>query len=148
MSTRSPFLGKGTYFPFSFDRSTGGVKRASSENYSPSNPGIVDNDIIKINGSIHYILSTPIGTRLFLPTFGSNLYKLVFEPNDDIFVDTARVYVSNALNTWEKRIILLSVDVLTSTQDLIDNTAYLRTNYRIITSQQLGNFVFPFVRRI
>lgn len=147
MST-SPFLGKGTYFPFRFDSATGGVKRASSENYLPSNPGVVNDDIVKINGSIHHILSTPIGSRLFLPTFGSDLYKLVFEPNDEIFVDMARVYVANALNTWEKRIILLSIDVLTSTQDLVNNTAHLRINYRVITNQQLGNAIYPFVRRI
>jgi len=144
----SPFLGKGTYFPFGFDPATGGVKRASSENYLPSNPGVVSDDLVKINGSIHHILSTAIGTRLFLPTFGSNLYKLVFEPNDDIFVDSARVYISDALTAWEKRIVLLSIDVLTSTVDLNNNTAYLRVNYRVVTSQILGNFVYPFVRRI
>lgn len=144
----SPFLGKGTYFPFSFDPARGGVKRASSENYLPSNPGIVSDDLIKINGSIHHILSTAVGTRLFLPTFGSNLYKLVFEPNDGIFIDTARVYISDALGHWEKRIVLMSIDVLTSTVDLNNNTAYLRINYRVITSQCLSNFVYPFVRRI
>lgn len=144
----SPFLGKGTYFPFSFDPATGGVKRASSENYLPSNPGIISDDLVKINGSIHHILATAIGTRLFLPTFGSNLYRLVFEPNDSVFVDTARVYISEALTNWEKRITLLSIDVLTSTVDLQNNTAYFRINYRVITSQVLGNAVFPFVRRI
>lgn len=144
----SPFLGKGTYFPFSFDNATGGVKKASSENYLPSNPGIVKDDLVKINGSIHHILSTAVGSRFFLPTFGSNLYKLAFEPNDDVFVDSARVCISEALGTWEKRIILLSIDVLTSTIDLNNNTAHLRVNYRVITSQQIGNAIFPFIRRI
>jgi phage baseplate assembly protein W len=144
----SPFLGKGTYFPFSFSRDTGGVKRASSENYLPNNPGVISDDLVKINGSIHHILSTAIGARAFLPTFGSNLFKLTFEPNDEVFIDSARVALANALNTWEKRITLLSIDVLTSSVDLNNNTAYLRINYRVIQSQVVGNFTFPFVRRI
>jgi len=148
MPTFSPFLGKGAKYPFRFDEVTGGVQKASSENYAPNNPAVTGADLEKINGSLAYIFSTALGERFFFPDFGSDLFKLVFEPNDDIFIDALRVFISNAISKWEKRITLMGVDVLTTTGDLDQNTARVTVKYQIISSQVVGNFIYPFVRRI
>lgn len=143
----SPFLGKGAFFPFGFNPSTGGVKKASAENYVPGS-ATASTELTKINGSIEHILSVALGTRFFLPIFGSKVHELVFEPNDDIFADSIRVYITEALNLWEKRITVFSIDVLTSPADLENNTAKIVINYKMISSQVVGNFIYPFVRQI
>ena len=147
MTNFSPFLGKGARYPFAFDEITGGVKTASSEGYYLGNPAINDS-LEKINGSIENILSTTLNKRFFLPTFGSKVNSLVFEPNDDIFADTIRIYIGEALNTWEKRIIVLSTDVLTDNTDLDNHTAKITVNYKVISSQKVGNYIYPFVRSL
>lgn len=144
----SPFLGKGAKYPFTFDSITGGVKRSSSEEYNVGAPVIRGTQLDKINGSLHHILTTPLGSRLFLPDFGSNLYRLVFEPNNDVFSGMARVYISDAISKWEKRIIILTIDILTNTADRINHTAKININYRVISTQITGNYVYPFVRSI
>lgn len=148
MTVFSPFLGKGAKYPFSFDTISGGVKKASSENYNPASPTLTDKDLAKINGSLHLIFSTMLGSRFFNPEFGSNIQKLVFEPNDDIFADTLRVYISDAINKWEKRIKILSIDIVTTNKDIDNHTARVNIKYLIISSQTVGNFIYPFVRRI
>lgn len=148
MSVFSPFLGKGAKYNFGFDEVTGGVKKASSENYSTNNTSVANKDLEKINGSLAFIFSTSLGERFFLPEFGSNLYKLVFEPNDDIFTDSLRVFISSAIAKWEKRIILMGIDIQTTNNELENNTARVNVKYQIISSQVVGNFIYPFVRRI
>jgi len=144
----SAFLGKGAKYPFAFDRVSGGVKRASSENYYLGNPAVTGGTLEKINGAIEFILSTALESRFFLPTFGSALNQLVFEPNDTVFADAMKVYVVDALARWEKRIVILSVDVLTTDTDRDENLSRIVVNYKVISSQVVGNYVYPFVREI
>ena len=148
MPVFSPFLGKGAKYPFKFSEVTGGVEKASSENYFPNNPVVAGDAIEKVNGSLNFIFNTTLGERFFLPDFGSNLYKVVFEPNDDIFADAMRVYIANAISKWEKRVVLLGVDILTNISDQDNNTARITVKYKIINSQVVGNFIYPFVRNI
>ena len=146
MAGFSPFLGKGAKYPFAFDENTGGIRKASSENYYLGGTGL--EDLVKINDSIAHILSVTVGTRFFLPTFGARVNDLVFEPNDDIFADAIRVYIVDALKTWEKRIDILSVDISTDVEDLKQHKSKIQINYRVISSQKLGNYVYPFVRTL
>lgn len=69
----------------------------------------VDNEAIK--NSIRNILLTPIGTMPGKPTFGSNLYKVLFEIIDHITIELIRTYVVDALAKWEPRIQVSQVDV-------------------------------------
>ena len=64
--------------------------------------------------SMKNILQTPIGTRFFLPTFGSRLTELIFEPNVFILADLARMYTREAIEKWEPRVTI--VDILTDTE--------------------------------
>jgi len=148
MSVFSPFLGKGAAYPFNFDIVTGGVKVASSENYYLGNPTVATSDLDKINMAIANIIATPLGTRFFLPEFGCKLNTLVFEPNDEVFANLARVYVADALFKWEKRLIVRAIDVITTIDNLQSNSVEIKINYQIIGSQVIGNYVYPFVRNI
>ena len=70
-----------------------------------------------IKQSIMMILSTIPGERVMRPTYGCDLFKLVFSPNDDTTAGLAIHYVKTALSVWEKRIDLLDVDAQADPDD-------------------------------
>lgn len=80
----------------------------------------------KIKQSIEDILEVRVGEKFGSPNYGSRLYEIVFEPNDRIAKDLVKEYVIDALNRWEDRIEIDSIDVMQE-----DNEMYIRINYRI-----------------
>lgn len=126
---QTQLIGTGIRFPEPFDDSTGRAVTASG--------------LDKINNSILHILGTPIGTRFFLPEFGSRLYELVFEPNDSIFSDLAVLYIKDALNKWEPRINNINVYPMINEHD---NHVPIKISYKLINTNIVGNFVYPFNR--
>ena len=95
----------------------------------------------KINSSIYTILSTRVGERAFMPEFGSKLYRCVFEQDGNIFNDLVRLYTKEALNSWEKRIVVDEVDVSRVKED---STVDIIIYYRIRNSNVSGSYVYPF----
>ena len=112
---------------------------------SPSGSTQINGGIERINQSIYMILSTKVGTRFFLPEFGSLLHELVFEPNDTIFKDLANLYVRQALNNWEPRINNLDVDVRVIDHD---NHVPIYITYNLINTNVVGNYIYPFNRQV
>ena len=72
-------------------------------NYDRGSPELVIN-MKAINNSIFNILSTPIGTRVFRPTFGTSLHKYVNDPMDTQTALLIKASVAAALDKWEPRI--------------------------------------------
>ncbi len=62
-----------------------------------------------IEKSIERILSTPLGSRVMQPTFGSELYLLIDRRVDDMWKLLFAKYVFEAIETWEKRVKVQSV---------------------------------------
>jgi len=124
-------IGNGIDFPltFSISKKVGSVKE--------SNAGE------RINDSIHLILETRIGERVFNPEFGSRLPELVFEPNDPILHRLLHLYTVEALNRWEKRIEIVQVTLSDNQEDY--NEIGISISYRIRNSHIQGSFVYPFV---
>ena len=54
--------------------------------------------------SIHLILRTSLGERVYRPDFGSRLSELVFAPLNTNTLLLLRLYVEEALEAWEPRI--------------------------------------------
>jgi len=68
-------------------------------------------DAHAINNAIKNILFTKIGSMPGKPTFGSNLYKVTFNPLDHVTKSLIAEYIKEALKKWEKRIIVTGVVV-------------------------------------
>src|SRR5579862_1340961 len=60
-----------------------------------------------IRQSILLLLSTMPGERVMRPTYGCQLYRLVFSPNDETTAGLAIHYVKQALDLWEPRVEVL-----------------------------------------
>lgn len=97
-----------------------------------------------IRSSIINILSWQYGTRFFLGEFGSQLYQLLEEPNDQILQDTIRVFVIDAIAKWDTRIEITNMVM----ERVSDTTLNLTVTYNIINIKKEDTFTFPFYRKI
>ena len=78
--------------------------------YSMTNINLVKRDILNQ-------FATPLGTRLMLPGFGTNIYSYLFDPFDDY---TKNAIIEDAVRVVqdEPRVELVSIDVFQSDQAL------------------------------
>jgi uncharacterized protein len=63
-----------------------------------------------VRQAILLLLATRPGERVMRPAYGCDLARLVFSPNDDTTAGLAVHYVRRALEVWEPRIDVLSLD--------------------------------------
>lgn len=64
-----------------------------------------------IKGDLIQLLLTNPGDRVMLPTYGTPLRRLLFEPNTTFLADAAKSAIIQAINTWEPRIVVESIEV-------------------------------------
>ena len=86
--------------------------------------------------SLKQILLTPIGARLFNPSFGCGIADLLFEPIDPPVQLLAKQLVTDAIRTWEPRVELQSVDV-----NVNENTLEIAIACMVIKIRQQINTV-------
>jgi len=93
---------------------TGNVYSDLSNTFQSNEKGKLSRvfDLEAVQQSLETIMLTPLGSRKFLPTFGTTLSSLLFEP---ISLETA-IIVKNeiraAINKWEPRIIIRRLEVI------------------------------------
>jgi len=129
------YLGKGLKFPFTFQRRSGGTQISTA----------TSSDHAHIHESIRQILGTRKGERFLRPEFGTRLHELVFEPNDTVLYGLIRHEVTDALDKWEPRVIVTDVEVGPGDDE---HLVLVNISYRLISSQVIGNFVWPFFREL
>jgi len=83
--------------------------------------------------SLKNLLITPLGSYPFDPTFGSELYKKVFEPADSITAEEIKFEVIDRIMDWDDRVVIN--DVQTS---FFSN----QKGFRISVILEKGNSVF------
>src|SRR5512146_2620578 len=109
-----PFLGTGWAFPVQTN-GRGEIAMVSGEK--------------DIEQAIWIILGTRPGERVMRPTFGCRAHELVFEPRDATTSSLLKSYVQEALEFWEPRIQLISVETYTDEEN--DGTVLVDIQYRI-----------------
>jgi uncharacterized protein len=81
-----------------------------------------------VRGEILQLLLTNNGERPFLPSFGGNLRRLVFQGNDEVTAGLAKANISQALSYWlGNRVKVLSLDV-----ENLDATLAIDVSYQVI----------------
>jgi phage baseplate assembly protein W len=131
------FLGKGLKYPFQFQSVSGGteVSAATSREHE------------HIRESILQILGTRPGERFMNPEFGSRLNDLVFEQNDEVLKGLIRHYVIEAIDRWEKRVVVISVSFGEPNQTIDQYQLSICITFRVIRYSTDGNLVYPFCRQ-
>jgi uncharacterized protein len=105
----------------------GGVRLSSAE--------------INLEQSIIIILRTGLGERVYRPDFGSRLAELAFEPLNVQTLLMIRMYVEEAIESWEPRVDLMEVR---TDPDPIRGKVDIEIVYRPRESSDSRSFVYPF----
>ncbi|HEU4718958.1 MAG TPA: GPW/gp25 family protein [Bacteroidia bacterium] len=121
------FLGQGWSFPPTFTKGTNTVELVQAEE--------------DIKESLHIILSTTLGERVMLSDFGANLDQQVFEPMDAAFQPFVTSIIRRAINIYEPRVNLDSVDVAS---EVLEGKIELTINFTIIANNTRSNIVYPY----
>ncbi len=84
------------------------------------------NDIQILKSSVKMLLITTKGERIMLPTYGTLLRRIIFEPNTASTTTVIRQEIDEALNQFEPRVVLedFSVQKL-SNKDILVNAQFL-----------------------
>lgn len=120
------YIGAGLGFPIQVNVQ-GGIQ------LSTSTPNIEESIII--------ILRTDLGERVYRPNFGSRLSELVFEPMNVQTLMLIRLYVEEALEMWEPRIILKEVR---ADPDPVRGRVDIEIVYQPKNSPDTRSLVYPF----
>jgi phage baseplate assembly protein W len=119
-------LGRGWAFPLQLNVQ-GGVQ------LSAAHPNIAE--------SIRIILNTRLGERVYRPDFGSRLSELVFSPLSTDTLLLSQIYVEEALNKWEPRIVL---DQVVTQPEPERGRIAITIHYRPKASADRHSLVYPF----
>jgi uncharacterized protein len=98
-----------------------------------------------VRQSIHLILATAKGERVMRPDFGCGIHDLVFAAVSTQLIARVRREVEDALRTYEARIEVLRVAVATG--GLAVGRLEVEIDYRVRTTNETGNYVYPFYFR-
>jgi hypothetical protein len=69
------------------------------------------NDVEHLKLGIVDILITPLGSRVERRDYGSNLFRLLSNPINDLLIVRIRAATLQAINTWEPRLRLTQITV-------------------------------------
>jgi len=120
------YLGKGWAFPMRLNVQ-GGVQLSTEAQ--------------KVRESIWIILRTGLGERVYRPSFGSRLAELAFAPMNSETLILIRLYVLEALEIWEPRII---IDEVRTDPDPVRGRVDIIINYCLKDFPDIHSFVYPF----
>lgn len=72
------------------------------------------NGVNQIKADLLQLLLTNPGERVMIPTYGTPLRTLFFEPNDPSLAFRAKQMIVDSINMWEPRIVINNIDVSAS----------------------------------
>lgn len=121
-----PYLGQGLRFPLQVNKQ-GNLDLSIEEN--------------SVRESIYIILLTQLGERVYRPDFGCRLSELTFAPMNSETLMLMRIYVRQALEMWEPRIILNEV---LAEPDAAEGRVNILISYRLQESHEQRSIVYPF----
>jgi Bacteriophage baseplate protein W len=120
------FIGNGWAFPAGINRN-GGVRLVTGTE--------------EVDAAIRMILSTVPGERVMRPEFGCSMWEQLFAPLTASTLGLIEQAVREALERWEPRIELESVE---AAGEQSTGTVHITVAYRVRSTNDVRNLVFPF----
>lgn len=128
------FLGTGFAYPARWDSTRGGVATASQ--------------VDSVRASLTRLFETGVGEQFFLPEYGCDLNRLVFERDTEALRAMIDAVVRQAIARWEPRVsAVLDLQVVSGEASGQPNVVAISMLLRLIGEQVPANFVFPFYVR-
>lgn len=95
----------------------------------------------KVDGALHFLLSTAPGERVMRPDFGCAIWELLFAPLNATTLGAMESAVRRAVARWEPRVDLEAVDVV---PDPDRSAVVVEVRYRLRASNDRRNLVHPY----
>ena len=76
-------------------------------------------NLVQLQSNVKNLLLTQKGERLAQPTFGSDLHKIVFEPNDGELEEKISNAIESAISQWLPQLTVEKIDI-DATADMKD----------------------------
>ena len=122
------FLGTGWSFPPTFSRADCRVAMVKDE--------------VDIRESLWILFSTSLGERIMLPTYGNQLWEMVFRGITTTLITQMQDMVAQAILYWEPRI---NVDLIRiDTHSSVNGLLLINVDYTIRKTNVRSNLVYPF----
>ena len=122
------FLGTGWSFPPAFLRRSCTVAMVSAE--------------VDVKESLWVLLSTMKGERTMLPTYGCDIWRLVFRAINTTLIGQVEQMIAKAILNWEPRVTVL--DLVASVRPGAVGVLDIEIDYVIRTTNSRSNLVYPF----
>jgi phage baseplate assembly protein W len=136
LSPADEWLGQGVRLPFRPTRTT---------NRDPQAQGLtLVSGMELVRQSIETILDTEPGERVMLPAFGCGLRRYLMAPNTTSVRTSIQAEVTQALTTWEPRILLTEVSVTAGDDPTL---IWIDISYLRRVDLRPDNLVYPFYLR-
>lgn len=126
-NTNPEFIGTGFAFPLQTDQ-RGGLSLSTG--------------VEMIEDGLVAVLSTAPGERVMRPTFGCEIWDMLFDPINASTLGRMAEAVRQAVAMWEPRIELL--DVTVDPDRASQGAVRIALTYRIKATNDLRNLVYPF----
>ena len=91
-----------------------------------------ENTKLLVKSSLLQILLTSKGEREWLPEFGCDLVKFLFESGGAVDAETVINLVYDAITTWERRVKLSPSDISVGPSSLEEGSLQITVNYAIV----------------
>ncbi len=101
---------------------------------------ISNEDLIK--QSLVDILTTPLGTRPFLPQYGSRIHLLRFEQNSNILKSLMNTYIFEAIQQ-EPRVLFKSLEISQA-----QNKVFAKIFYTVVSTTKTDSLIVPFFEEV
>jgi phage baseplate assembly protein W len=95
-----------------------------------------------IEQAINVILGTAPGERPMRPDFGCEVHDYVFDTIDAEMVGRVETAIHKALDRWEPRIQVTSIDF--DLEEVDRGRLLITISYRVLQTSRLYNLVYPF----
>jgi uncharacterized protein len=128
MDTDKSFLGTGWGFPPEFNKRDGAVRMVSGEE--------------DIEESLRILVSTVPRERVMQPDYGCGLKAQVFETIEESTFTLIRDAIERAVLYFEPRVDLENIEI--NEEQAIDGVLLLKLHYRVKTTNNRSNLVYPF----
>lgn len=86
-----------------------------------------DNDNEAIKADLMHLILTNKGERLYLPDFGTNLRRYIFEPNDNLTLSDIKGEITETIKKYIPKLKLKTISVEESNEE--EYTSIVRIDY-------------------
>lgn len=88
-------------------------------------------DVAAVMAGLRNIFTWTKGERILLPTFGSNLQSLLYEPINDTLVQEVKQLLVLDIRKWEPRVVVKKLDITITPELTEQNTVYITIEFTI-----------------